>query len=641
MTNYWAQKIGDEFLQELNRKVSEYDDYLMHSGILSELRDSFRTFYSDTKINDFGRQGEHKLLCINQYASLCRSLISLVTTNRPSFQPISANTDSSSNAATVLALGLLDYYMSSKRLDRMFRNAALQCCFLREAWISCVWNPTEGEPIAVTETGTLNEGDLEFNLFGVTDVIRDVTKKNHEHKWLITRQWKNKYDLVAQYPDLEDKILASYPKELDLNMYRIDVFSEKLDHDDIPFYTMYFEKCPSLPQGRLCMFVNGAIIFDGPLPYDKKPLIRLCAEEKIQTGFGHSPMMDLLPLQKARDMLSSAILTNQSAFAVQNILVPKGSGVSVRQLADGMNFIEYDSKTAPPSALQLTATSGEVFKFFDMLSQEGQLISGVNSAVRGQASPGQSGAALALLADSALKFASSLEQSYTSLIEDIGTLMINILQRYASTKRVAIISGKHNKPLLKEWSSQDLEGVSRVTVESGNALSKTASGRLTIADSLLQSGMIQDPAQYITVLTTGRLEPLYEAQESQLRLIRDENETLAEGGAVIALITDDHKKHILDHASVLANPMVRQSNSIVVKNTLDHIQQHLDLAQSMPPALAMLLKQDPLPSDSKASAPGKPVPEVMDGSNSVMTAAGQVQGPNFPTNPATGEQYGG
>lgn len=640
---FWATKPPEEIIEDLMKKVSSYDEHLINSGIMSELRDSYKSFYGDTKVRDAGTQGELKSIKINHYASLIRNLVSLVTNNKPAWQPIASNTDSASQSSAILAVGLLDFYMKDRRLDRVFKNACLMACFLKESWLATTWDTQRGDVVAVDQESqtTVHEGDLKYDLFQLNDVIRDYNKSNGEFDWLITREYVNKWDLIAQFPEHKEIIESIKIDRNDQSRIRINqVASSDVGEDDqVSFYTFYFKPSASVPNGRMLTFVQDQYLTDGTLPYPKIPLVRISAEDTFESCFAHSPMVDVLPIQKAIDSLASTLLTNNATFGVQNIQYPKGTSINVSQIAGGLNLIEYDKNLGKLEPLQLTASAPETYRFFDMLVQQSQLLSGVNDAIRGQTSAGTSGAALALLSQQAIQFANGLQQGYVALIEDTGTLSIQILQKYANTKRVAVLTGKHNRPLLKEWSSSDLSGIARITIESGNALSKTASGRLTMADSLMQNGMIERPEQYISVLTTGQLEPLYENEQRQLLLIRAENEKLAEGQQVRAVLTDDHQNHILEHASVLSNPDVRDNpDSAIVQNTLAHIQEHLNIAQNIPPALAMILKQQPLPQPMPPQQGAPAVPGVMDGTNSVTTEAGEVRGPSLPTNPATGQK---
>lgn len=639
---FWAAKDGSEIIQELEKRITQFDEYLSASGTLEELRDSYNSFYGDSKIKKTGAQGELAKIKINHYASLIRNLTSLVTNNKPAWQPIASNSDSSSQSAAILAAGLLDYYMKDRRLDRMFRNAVLMSCFLREAWVSTTWNTQLGEIIHPGDNETLpvHEGDLQYNLFQLNDVIRDVNKTDGNNDWLITRELKNKYELIAQFPEFEEQIMSISIDAVEMSRYKLKVNTNTAfeDTDQIPFYTFYFKPSSILPNGRMITFVKGQVLTDDMLPYPKIPLVRISAEDRFESCFAHSPVLDVLPVQKAIDSLASILVTNNNAFGVQNVWLKKGDIPNHTQLTGGLNVIQSDE---PPQPLQLTASAPETYNFFNMLVQQSQLLSGVNDAVRGQSDAGTSGAALALLSQQAIQFANGLQQGYVALNEDVGTLSIQILQRYANTKRVAVLTGKHNQPLLKEWSSSDLSGVSRITIESGNALSKTASGKLTIADSLLQAGMIKRPEQYISVLTTGNLEPLLESETSQLLRIRKENEKLQEGKQVRAILTDDHSLDIREHMTLLDNPDVRD-NEQMVANVLAHVQEHINLAKSIDPILsAMLGRQSfaqPQMQPMQGPTNGQPS-EVTDATNPVTQAAQQVNQPNFPKDPRNGQEF--
>lgn len=631
MEKYWLTKPTQEIINDLNRKIEVYDKYLQSSGVMGQLKDSYATYYGDSKIRDTGSHGELKALRINHYASLIRNIISMVTTQKIAFNSIASNTDSESQAAAILSTGLLDFYMKENRLDRVFKNAALQACFLKESWISSTWDTQLGSIIHAgdAENGIppIHEGDLKFDSYLLTDVIRDLNKFDNNHSWLIARTYINKYDLIAQFPEYEEEISRIKIEKYNQNTFSVNFNQKDEDNDSVPYYTLYCKQSASLPNGRMIQFVDDVVLTDNPLPYSKIPLIRITPEDCFQNVFGHSPMYDVLAIQKAIDSIASTLLTNIQAFGLQSIWSKKGNALTVNQISEGLNLIESETR---PEPLNLTASSPESYRLLDMFISQSQLLSGVNDAVRGVTPSGMSGAAMALLSQQALQFANGLQQSYISMAEDIATLSITILQRYANTKRISALTGKNNQPLLKEWSSPDLEGVSRVSIEVGNGLSKTAAGRLQIADTLMQNGMVQRPEQYISVLETGRLEPIYENESRQLHLIRAENEKLAEGISVRAIITDHHEQHIKEHASVLSSPEARDNpNSPMVTETLAHIQEHLEMVRTADAGLMAILGQQPLPPSVQQQ---NPIPQAMNGANPIETAAGDVNQPNLPVN---------
>lgn len=630
----WVTKSGDELVSELMKKVESYEKYLQNSGILAELKDSYTTFYGNSQIGDAGSQGELKLISINHYSALIRNLVSMVTNQKPAWQPIAANSDSQSQASAILAGSLLDFYIKEKRVDRLFRQSCLMVCFLREAFVGVTWDTTKGSIIHVgnPEEGILpiHEGDLNFSLYNLTDVISDWTKRESKDRWYIVREFKDRFDLISQFPEFENDF-----QKIDNNMstrigYNIDFKND--ESNLVPFYTFYHESCASLPNGRMVQFVENKIITDMNLPYPRIPIIKLSIEDTFDSAISHSPMMDVLPIQKGIDTMASMILTNNQAFGVQSIWSKKGNGLKVSEIASGLNLIESESK---PEPIQLTASSGESYRFLDMLIQQAQLLSGVSSVVRGDAPSGMSGSAMALLANQSLQFMNSLQSGYQAMIEDVGTLSLNILQTYANTTRVATLAGKNNNYLLKEWSAKDIAGIQRVTIDSGNSLSKTASGRLTIAQDLMAQGLIKDPKQYLMLLQTGNIEPLFEHETTQLIRIRKENELLSSGNIPIPIISDPHEIEIREHLSVLDSPESRENPNIVTA-VLSHVQEHINLARSMPIELQAILGRQPLPQSTVVNTGS---PEMINNENPLGQAAQQVNTPNMPKDALTNEPF--
>jgi hypothetical protein len=160
--------------------------------------------------------------------------------------------------------------------------------------------------------------------------------------------------------------------------------------------------------------------------------------------------------------------------------------------------------------------------------------------------------------------------------------------------------GKNNRTFLKEFTGEDVPSISRIVVDVGNPLSNTIAGRVQMAEQLLQMKAISDPHQYFQVLTTGRLDAMYQTDMAELMLIQSENEVLMDGDKPMISPLDSHKSHIMEHRAVLADPELRKDPELV-KNTLDHIEEHLNALTNTDPRLLQLIGEAPLPPLSAAS----------------------------------------
>jgi hypothetical protein len=671
---YFAALPPDELSDELMERVIRYYADLDACGMLRKLRKSYSMYYggslqgmfsSSSDVGYGGDQGELALVKVNHYRNLITHVLVMTTQSRPALEARASNTDMKSQAQTILANGILDYYMREKRMERFLKTAVEHALIFAEGYVHMEWDVTAGNTFAVDpDSGEqIKEGDIKYsNPLGPLEVIKDTTLTSAaDANWYIVASTANKFDLAAQYPHLADKIIALSRRELSTQTETTTTFMPQSQQDAssdslIRMYKFYHRRTPAVPEGREFVFLDGGLwLLDAPLPHRDLPgglpLFRISPADFYGTSFGYTPAWDAIGLQEVIDSLHSAVTTNQTSFAVQNILVPMGHNINVQQLSGGLNIIEYDPQLGEPKALNLVSTPPEVFKYIDMLKQEQQLLLAVNDVVRGdpQASL-KSGSALALVASQAIQFNSGLQASYTALLEDVGTGTIKMLQTFANTKRVASIAGKSQRYMLAEFSSEDIDQISRVIVDVANPLARTLQGRVGMAQDLLQiPGAGVTPEQYLQVVQTGKLEPMTEGRTAELMTVRSENELLATGQMTPIAITDDHILHIKEHKAVIADPAARKDPN-VLQASLNHIQDHLDALRNTDPGLLMILGQQPIPPAMPMMQPPMPGQPPMEGQAPDMGAmlnptdpttqqAGAISEPRMPTIAGTDQQF--
>lgn len=637
-TTYWASVPSNEIADAIIDRTDKYYEFLSYTGRLDLYRRSYNYYYrprlTGAQLNATGEQGELTTISVNHYRNLLLHLETMTTQQRAAFEPRATNSDVKSQSQVILATGLLDYYMREKKLERNIKQAVKDALVFGEGFICAEWDPTSGEEYGQTGTGaTVYQGDMKYTNYMPLNVIRDFTKQApNQDDWFILRDFENKFTLAAKYPDLAEDILEDCPDALEvvatstLNRLALE------ESDNIVVYRLLHKPTPAMPNGRYVTCLdNGTVMLDGPIPYAESNVYRITPDEETGTCFGFTVGYDLLSIQEALDMLYSTAVTNQATFGVQNILTPKGHDLSTSQIAGGVNLMEYDPQIGKPESLNLTSTPAEIFNFMQMLEKLAETISGVNSVARGNPEASlKSGAALALVQSMAIQFSMNLQQSYAQLVEDVGTGTIKILQQFAAVPRVAAITGKSNRPLMKEFKGSDLSEINRVMVDMGSPLTRTTAGKVNLADALIEHNLIDNMDQYIQVVTTGRLEPVIEGKQAELLLIKSENEGLADGVPQVAIVTDQHAQHILEHKTVVASPEARQ-NPEILQATLNHIQDHINFLRTADPQLLGLVHQQSLgmaaPQGAQSPAP------MMDPTQPVMQQAADVQQPNMPSPP--------
>lgn len=629
---YWAAVSSDKIGDVLQGLVDDYYAYLTSSSLVDLWRKAYYAYYGlsqDTALTGFGMfavgsliarggEGEVASIKVNHLRNLITHLLVLTTQSRPAMECRAINSDSASIAQAKLGDGILDFFMREKKLEIYLNDAVEIALLMGESFVRLDWDATAGKAYGTGPNGApIHDGDLVAKTYNPFDVIRDTTRTSPlNHSWRIFHDTGVSYDLAAKYPALAREILSS---STDITSSRRFIDPTKViastgigtrSSDLLDIYELIHEPTPAVPSGRYTVFLQGGtVLFDGPLPFRHAPSYRLSAADIIGAPFGWTTTFDLLGLQEAVDKLYTIVLSNNLATGMQNFWQPPGNELSKTQISGGLNLLESVVK---PEVLTLCQSPAETYSLINKIEQTMETLSGVSAVNRGAAPENlKSGSALAFVASQAITFSSGLQSSFNRLMESMGTGIIEILTDFASTPRIAVIAGSFNRPLMREFVGKDLQQIDRVVVESTSAASKTTAGKIQIAQDLLQSGLIRNAREYITVVDTGQLEAFTESELSENILVRAENEDMRQGKPVSALIIDDHKLHVLEHRSILNNPDSRRDPKLV-QAVLSHIQDHIEMARQLQqtnPALLAMIGEPPLPFP-QPQAPGPPQPAM-------------------------------
>lgn len=672
-TTYFAAVPGDDIAMELQAKVDEYYNYVVSSNLVELWRRSYRAYYGMRQnigasgwgvfdvgdLKSAGDQGEIIRVKVNHFANLITHQLSMVIGQRPALECRARNSDARSLVSALLGDGVVEYFMRERKIERNYFTAVETACITSEGYVVLGWNPKAGQEYGKGPNGSvLFDGDLEAKNFTPFQVIKDVNKNSDDEQlWYITHSKMNKYDLMVRYPHLAAQIDQVSSDTTTFN-YRTFADPSKViaatsfgsnDSDDVPYMEFYHKKTDSVKDGRYTIFINGGLkLFDGPLPFRGVPVYRVSPRNIIGTPFGWTPAFDILALQELLDKLYTVVSSNVLGSGVQNFWSPPNNNVMVSQLGGNRSLIESMVK---PEVLELLKTPAEVYNYINKVEQVMETLMGISAINRGDLpTKDMSGSAMAFMASQAINFNSQLGASANQLLEGLGTGMVQILTDFAATPRIAIISGKQNRPMMRSYTGKDLEPVNNVVCDATSALSKTTAGKISISDNLLKAGMIKTPEEYLTLIKTGNMEPMTRGPIMENFLIQQENEWLLEGKPVTALRIDNHAQHIEEHKTILASPEAREDANLV-KNTLNHIRQHEIEAQWMQqndPAFLAATKQPPLPFPAPPQAlpqqapglpqsqPIGPVPQVANTMNPQapeVQKATEVRGPHLPSLP--------
>lgn len=577
----------------------------------------------DTSLVFTGEQGELVKMFVPQARSLIRDTVTIVTKEKLAFNALAERRGTDVIQETKLGNALAGQIVDDENLNA--KGVILTEGALVDGirFLASTWRTDRGQIWTTKGKSPLYSGTVGIDVVSMMDMRWNWRMGDWQQvPWAERRVKRNRWDLCAQFPKIARYIQALPPADdIDNN----DIELRTIDDDDMVYvYEFYHRSSPALRNGRMMFYSDEKTIYsDGINEYcgfkgDKTIPIEPMLPERIGLYLlGHPMFSNLLPAQEMLDHGFSAVATNQSAFAVQNVLSPRGANLSVHDIG-GMNFVSYTPQNVPgggkPEPMQLTQSAPETFKFMDMLYSHMQQLAKIPGALRGAPPPGvTSGTAIATLTTNAIEFISTTNGAYQDCIE--RTLMhgINAFRRFASVKHLVFMAGRGFETTKKSFVGKDLDPITKVKLVRSNPMMQTITGRADLADRLVKNRYIKSTKDYVGVLEGEPLSKLYATELSESDLIDAENELLLAGKGideVPVLNTDDHAEHMRKHAALLNEPYVR-TNSTRTKAVTDHMMAHYSQAKDVDPFLTAMVRTGMMPESGPPQPgprPGLPAP---------------------------------
>jgi hypothetical protein len=610
---------------------------------------------SASRLMSTGQEGELTVLRVPKAQKYADAVTNVITSQKTTWQCQAGKSDAESRAQTALGNQALEYYWHDKGGEAFMQDLVAQGVPFGETFGFIEFDPSAGEVamVAPDESGNLNkptyEGDIRFNIVSSWDAVRDAKANSWEEcdKVALCLR-RNKHDLAARL----GKDVLEACSETKRGILPIEDSSAPSDLIDCWYF--FHKKTPSVPLGRQAVLIGDKVFALDQLRYRRVPVVRYFTGKLTGTPFPCAPFWSALAAQELQDSLWSAIATNNLALGTQMVAITAGSEVEPESVGP-MRLITVPVGGMEPKPVQLTQSAPESFKLIQMADDAEKQVLGLNNAVLGQPDhAGQSGASQVFLSSMAMQANSSPQATYVKVLKEVGSIVFEIFQDFFKEEHKIQVGGKAMGYMAKPqtFSASSFDKVNSVSVRVGNPLSQTVPGREALFDKYMtiqrDSGgslqLLKTPEDVQQLLDTGRLEGLTDPLRDSAIRVEIENEALARGEPVTALLGDDDMYHCKHHRSVYISNETREDDALL-SNVLEHVWQHYENYFGVPadPAdpmyrtnMQLLFGLQPpapppmpppgMPGDPAAAMPPDPVPEV----------PGM---PSMPTNPATGEEF--
>lgn len=600
------------------------------------------SYYSDTLDKDTwdtaltygGEQGELVSVGTNKAKTNIKQRNALNTKQRLNFECIVDVTDPEALQTAILGKAITKDVVANHDVEKKLGHCSERTFVNGWHWLSSCWHTDQGYVYRTDEHGMpVYSGGPVLATHHMSDVIFDWSFSNFkDNQWAILKRTKNRWDLITQYKKLETELLTVQNAFGDSQAKaQSGLMPRKQGNDNIFVWEFYHRPTPALPKGRMVVFCDvNCVLYDDINPYECIPLIPMRFELLGDTGIGVPLLSSMLAAQEMRDAAVSAQATNISAFAVQTILAPKGSDISVKDI-EGLSMLYYKPSGADgggkPETLQLCQSPAEVPGFVKQMDQDIDDLSMLTATLRGNPPANvTSGDMAATLSANATEFLDVESKVTIMCVEEWMDLTIKNYQKFATVDQIVTVAGEASMSWAKTFKRENLKSIKHTKVKTQNALMNTVAGRLYFADTLLNGKFPLSPNQYFGIIEGEPIEDLFDDQLTEQMAVKSEISALLEGKNVLPMLLDNHPLFINAYRKVLYNQAVR-TNSALYGHITQLIEERMDLEMKIPPAIKAMLRGNP---DGQQGNPTGNVPAPS------QAMAGQGLGPGNPQNDVSG-----
>lgn len=559
--DFWLAKpsYSEEFAASVCERFTTHTESWKNGAVSSAIWNAYRQYHNLatadgdplTQLVSSGEVGELLALAIPHYRSLVRHQIALFSSQRPAWEPQARTSDAASARQVPMAANLLDYVISSGNLDARLAEQCELMMIAGAGYFVTGWNPNVGAT-------NPPKGWFTGRVFAPWELVHEHVRVYEDANWFIFRTFESRWDWVARLsetdPEKAEKLAKLDTHGDDFARAFRDVDDELMRDagDRFAALTLIAKPTIACPGGRYAIVASDELVLlDTSYPYgDEVTISRMCASEFLGTCTPYCDSWGVLAASDASNAILSMLLTRIDTCGVPNFCVPEGSEIDFSDIAGANAVWKLPPGQEKPSVVDLLQIPDALPAIMQLINSQMEAVVGINSVTRGQPTENvSSGSMAALLQSMAQQFNSNLERAWTLNLERIGTHHLKVFQEMADAEHAISVMGADQRYTVQQFKGEDLAGISRVTVRTANALSKTVAGRAEIAEKMLPLGI--SPQEYMRVIETGQLSPLFHGPVGQLTGIKARAEKLLRGEQSPPVVWDNHQLAVKELRALL------------------------------------------------------------------------------------------
>lgn len=630
---YWAQGTNEQIAAAVPNLKGQYWQALERRGVLTLQRLIYAQSFG---ISSSGRGNRQMMQFCGQQASFIRFRVARARAltkrrmfsamgERPSFGTQALNSDTKSMAQVGIAKSMIDYVFRRAGGEDAYYLAMESAMYLGSGFVWHRWDPDAGDVVPyqaevgkfpdgspITEQQDKLSGLPEYSALYPWQVTLPIYDRSNKPPWVIVHEVRDKNELLALNPDLDDAVNAPASMTIAGQMpFAYDVQLASGDYTIVDH--VYIANSRAVPGGKYVCCVGGKVLFGIQSPLAQGvPVVPIRPSLYFGTNVSYPESADQLAIDEMRDMLLSNAANSYARFGNQNLYGPpiQDSGIDLSSIAQGGRYIPIQDMRDIPKAVQWAALPEGFSTMMGTLTELQNDVSGQNPTSLGDPGREISGVAMQTLINQARRFGSADERAYNVALERGGEITLELVRKNAVYGLIAEVSGKSSEPYLEYFTNEPLAGVKRVTVNRQSPVLDSPAGRWSLLEMMKNFPTRQERLGVARLMADGDPSALIEQETSTVNLIEYENAELSAGRPVAAKDSDDARLHNESHRSKYDRERTKPGGGDprVLKVFEDHMLDHALKAAAIPAPLAATFGLPPGASSQPPSASTQQLP---------------------------------
>lgn len=527
-------------------------------------------------------------LVTNKIRPYVRTDLARLTSQKPTFTVMPANSDDDAITAAAVGEELFESFYETLRLPNKIKQSVFWTLLCGTSFLKDFWDEQATDSLN-NQKGVINvESVTPFHLF-VPD-LRETEIEGQPfvcHATVKSPEWVNyHYQGILSSGKINPSTAQAQDILQDSFLNMLGASSTQKNGILCREFWLKPGALKAMPNGGMITMLGDTIVqmYDGwPYAHKDFPFSKL---DHIPSGkfYADSSITDLVPLQREYNRTRSQLVEAKNRMAKPQLMAPRGSINPQQITTEPGQVILYTPGLTPPAPVPLTPMPQYVLDELKTIQMDMDEISGHSEFSRGQNSENVTSATqMAFLQEQADTKLIHTVHSLEEAIEKIGRHCLSHVSQFWTTERIVQIVGLDGSYDARKFKGSDLGNSFDLRVQSGSALPNSKAGRQAFVLDLVKLGILP-PDKGLEVLDLGGMERVYNDLQIDTKQVRRENMRMSDGDPDVPVNTwDNHQMHITLHNNFRKGQEF-ESLSPEIKSIFEaHVQGHMQmLAQTAP-----------------------------------------------------------